>query len=260
MRVYWFRRRRNFGDALVPILLRRFSGLGARWAHPALSDAVVIGSFAARLPRLYYGVVAGIGKFNDRDSPDLSRANVLGLRGELTLRGSRVRGDPVLGDPGLLAAQLLDKRPAISHRLGVVPHYNDTTLVTRYPDAHYIDVTLDPVEVIRQIAACDRVICSSLHSLIAADSLGIPRRWEPSPLVKGGPFKFHDYATALGMVLVPDKWDTAPAAAVETVVARLRDVFREIPAAVAAERSRPLHRLAQSVDSTRGWLFKHARL
>ncbi len=90
--------------------------------------------------------------------------------------------------------------------------------------------------------------------------LNWPDPTRTSPLVKGGPFKFHDYATALGMVLVPDKWDTAPAAAVETVVARLRDMFREIPAAVAAERSRPLHRLAQSVDSTRGWLFKHARL
>jgi pyruvyltransferase len=258
VRVYWFRTRPNFGDALAPVLLRHFGGIGARWSHPALSDGVVIGSVAARLPRHYYGVVVGVGKYDETVALDLSRAHVLGLRGRLTLRDSGARGNPVLGDSGLLARDLLAARPPVAHDLGIVPHYNDTQLAQRFPDAHHVDVGRDPIEVIREIASCERIISSSLHGLITADSLGIPRRWEPSSRLRGGAFKFHDYASALGVAMEPEKWQTASGSAVDSAVSGLRDAFREVPRALELDHSPFAHKVIQSVDSVRGWTAKQA--
>ena len=254
MRVYWFRGRPNFGDALAPVLLDRFAGVRADWSHPALSDGVVIGSVAGRLPRRYYGVTLGIGKYGEDVPLDLSRAQVLGLRGPMTLRDSQARGNPVLGDSGLLAAELLGTRPPVSHDLGVVAHMKDGELAARYPDAHRIDVGRDPLDVIREIATCERIVSSSLHGLVTADAFGIPRCWQLSERVRGAAFKFRDYAAALGMPLEPDEWATAPASVVESVVSQLRDAFREIPARLDAEPRRAVHRAIQAADSVRGWL------
>lgn len=237
--VFWFRRRPNFGDAIAPRLVAQFAGANAVWTPPRWAEAVVIGSVAGRIARGYRGIVVGVGKIEETMSLDLSGARVLGLRGELTRRDSGVRGEIALGDSGLLAAALLGERPSSAFSLGVVPHYRDHDLVARHPDAEVIDVGADPVEVVRKIASCERIISSSLHGLITADSFGIPRMWEPSDRLMGGRFKFADYASALGITLEPDTWATAPAATVESRVAELRDAFGEIPIAVEAARREP---------------------
>jgi glycosyltransferase involved in cell wall biosynthesis len=260
LRVYWFRGRPNYGDALAPLLVERFSGIAARWAPPPLSDGVVIGSLAGRLPRRYYGVVVGIGKFSETSNVDLSHARVLGLRGLLTLKDSRTKGDPVLGDPGLLVAELLAERPEPTHELGIVPHLSDNEMVLRYPDAHFIDVGDEPLAVTRAIASCKRIVSSSLHGLVAADALGIERRWELSPGTRsGGAFKFRDYGTALGIQVNADAWATAPAAAVESVRAGLRDVFREIPTVLAQRRFGTVERSLQVADAAPSWVGRRAR-
>jgi pyruvyltransferase len=226
---FWFRRRQNFGDAIAPHMVAHFAGVEAVWTPPRWSEAVVIGSVAGRVSHGYRGVVVGVGKIDESMTLDLSRARVLGLRGELTWRGSGVSGDIALGDSGLLAAELVGGRPPTQYALGVVPHYHDRELAGRYPDAEIIDVGKHPVEVIRKIAACERIVSSSLHGLITADSFGIARRWEPSERLIGGRFKFADYASALGIKLEPDVWATAPATVVAGRVAELRDAFRELP-------------------------------
>ena len=252
VRLFWWNAHRNFGDGLAPLLISRFAGLEPRWSRPATSEAVIIGSIARLLPRRYYGVVVGIGKFHDGVRIDLSRASVLGLRGELTKSGSGARGDIVLGDPGLLAADLLLERPPVIYPLGVVAHFKDPRLAVRYPDAHHISVELDPIKTITEIASCERIVSSSLHGIVTADAFGIPRRWEYYDQLKGGHFKFHDYATALGMKLSPDAWGTAQQSAVESVRASLRDVFREIPVALAAASRPRLWRAEQVLDAAVG--------
>lgn len=72
-------------------------------------------------------------------------------------------------------------------------------------DARFVDVSdLDPLNVIRVIAAARKVVSSSLHGLIVADAMGIPNR----RLIFGGhdvreaaaisDFKFRDYYSAFG--------------------------------------------------------------
>lgn len=236
IRIYWFRRQPNFGDAIAPHLVARFAGLDAVWSEPSDCEAVVIGSVAGRVAHGYHGIIVGIGKLRESVELDLSSAGVLGLRGQLTARDSKALGSYALGDPGLLAIDMLDDRPAALHPLGTVAHWKDTRLRDRYPGALHIDVGDDPLLVIGQIASCERIVSSSLHGLVVADSFGIPRRWEHSPDVGGGTFKFRDYATALGVEIEPDAWDSAPPSRVERVRAELRDAFASMPQALTDGR------------------------
>ena len=55
------------------------------------------------------------------------------------------------------------------------------------------------MDVCRDISGCERILSSSLHGLIIADSFSIPnRRIGFYNNLKGGDFKFEDYASALG--------------------------------------------------------------
>lgn len=219
-RAFWWRGRPNFGDALAPVLLERFAGVRASWAPPEQADVVVIGSIATMLPPRFAGAVLGIGTARDV-WVDLSRARVYALRGPLTAAAAGVARDVVLGDPGLLAGCLLDTWPDPVHELGVVPHWQDRSLAPRFPGALVVDVGRPPLEVIAAIASCRRIVSSSLHGLVIADALGIPRRWETFPRVQGGGFKFRDYAASIGQDLVPGTWGEADPRVIEEMVQRL---------------------------------------
>lgn len=222
-RAFWWIGRPNFGDALAPLLLERFAGVRVSWSPPELAEVAVIGSIATMLPRQFSGTLLGIGLA--RDVPiDLSRATVRALRGPLTARAAGV-DEVALGDPGLLAPLLLEQRPLVRHRLGVVPHWQDRSLASRFPEARLIDVAAPPLDVARAIASCARIVSSSLHGLIVADALGIPRRWETFPRVQGGGFKFADYAASLGAELVPGVWGEADPSTIERLTAGLLDAF-----------------------------------
>lgn len=115
----------------------------------------------------------------------------------------------VLADPGLLVSKLNIKTEKI-YRIGIVPHYVDFNnpllleLAKQYKNAIYIDVTKEPMSVIKEIASCNSIISSSLHGLIIADSFGIPNMWiECSNNVLGNGYKFYDYYSSYGINVEP---------------------------------------------------------
>ncbi len=62
-----------------------------------------------------------------------------------------------------------------------------------------IDVERPCGEVCAEISACARILSSSLHGLVVADSYGIPNaRLVLSNQIIGGDFKFRDYALGIG--------------------------------------------------------------
>jgi hypothetical protein len=232
MDVYWSKcaRGRNFGDVLGPLLVEHFTGDSVEWKTAEDSQLVVIGSILEHLPARYTGTVAGIGKANRKTRRDLRSANVVCLRGPLTSESVLLKpGDqPLLGDPGLLAPDLLGRRPEVTNRLGIVKHYLDTETPVP-PDALEIDVLAPVLDVVAAIGSCERIITSSLHGLIVADAFNIPRMWVPFSKVQGRGLKFTDYAAAFGTDLTPGTWGSLPERTVAARQANLREVLSCLP-------------------------------
>jgi pyruvyltransferase len=236
-RAYWWRDTppfgagrgiQNFGDRLTPLLLERFAGVRTEWAPPERARVVCVGSILEHLPAGWTGTVAGAGKLAEESHIDLRAARIVALRGPLSARG--IRGNYVVGDPGLLADELV-VRPTRRHPLGVIPHWSDTRLAMdpafKVPGRVVIDPCDDPVKVVRTIGECDAIVASSLHGIVLADAFGIPRQIEycASFEHEGGMFKFRDHCAAVGVEFSAGRWQLAGRSAVERCKRELRDVL-----------------------------------
>jgi hypothetical protein len=109
-----------------------------------------------------------------------------------------------LGDPGLLSKHLIEPQKKSIGTL-IMPHIAHQTrpeilaLKTQFKGCKIADLTQDPIKILKQISASERVISSSLHGLICADSLGVENiRLNLGSGLKGGNFKFDDYDTSIG--------------------------------------------------------------
>lgn len=166
------------------------------------------GSVLEHFSQDWNGVIVGTGKLHEKTKVNFPNAKILALRGPLTAKG--VKGNFVLADAGLLADELVpleDKQ----YDLGIVPHWTDkqlehTPIFKKYKPK-IIRVSDDPLQVIKEIGQCKKIVSSSLHGIILADAFGIPRRIELAPRMlshphqEGGLFKWEDYAASLNMKL-----------------------------------------------------------
>jgi Polysaccharide pyruvyl transferase len=222
----------NFGDRLTPLLLERFAGVRTEWAPPETADVVCVGSILEHLPLGWTGTVAGAGKLAEESRIDLRAARILALRGPLSARG--IRGDYVVGDPGLLADELVGTATR-RHPLGVVPHWSDSRLAMdpafKIPGRMLIDPCADPLTVVRTIGECEAIVASSLHGIVLADAFGIPRQIEycASFEHEGGMFKFRDHCAAVAVRFLTGRLQLAERDTVERRKRELRDVLSTLP-------------------------------
>lgn len=222
-------RGRNFGDQMAPDLLRHF-GYTPEWADPSRAEVFTVGSILSKVPDHTRAVVLGTGFIREGFTKDLRRAHVLALRGPLSARTARLaRGAPApaLGDPGVLAPDVYGVG-ALWDGSGyalAVPHYVDHDLAARHPDAQVASPTDDPLALMAQISVASVVYTSSLHVLIAADALGVPHVLEPHPGVKGGMFKFRDYAGGLDEEIVPGRVRLSDRGAMAAAQERMRQAY-----------------------------------
>lgn len=236
IKTYYWTVKPNFGDLLTPLLLKRFTGLSSTLTSPAEAQLVMIGSILHQLPSNYMGVIAGCGSLLYRGYIFPS-AKILAVRGPLTFDSiSYKKGHIVLGDPGLLADELVPPQDRI-YELGVVPHWSDTALAQDPRFSIYnpkiIDVTKDPLQVITEIAQCKKIVSSSLHAIILADAFGIPRRIELAPDMisnpyEGGTFKWEDYSLSIGMKFITGLTQEPERSRITERQHELFDVFQEI--------------------------------
>jgi len=223
---FWWKGKKNFGDQLTPLLLSRFAGIEVEWAPVVNADILCVGSILEAVTPHYTGIVAGSGMlFENTDViPRTFNATVLGARGPLSSGGRR---DIVIGDPGLLSDELVSVKK--EYDLGIVPHWSDHHLETQFTkyNPRIIRPEGDPLEVIAEIGRCQKIVSSSLHGIIVADSFAIPRRIEYSTTLdkEGGLFKFRDYSASLGMELVLGKTQQAPRYWIEDMQHELYDMF-----------------------------------
>lgn len=216
----------NYGDALTPWLWQKVHGEALTWAPWPLADMVIVGSLLEGVPDGWAGTILGTGFMFERSAATLGNARVLALRGPLTRHRVLLPDGapaPVLGDLGLLAGAWA---PVVARTVpvGVLFHYADPRPTPA--NGERISLT-QPVEaVLEQVARCKRVICSSLHGLILADSIGIPRLWDPWPGVLGDGFKFRDYAGSLDQEIIPGVWQSPPRPKVLEKMNELQHVLR----------------------------------
>jgi len=158
-------------------------------------------------------IVWGSGFIKDEEKNEklFRRLDVRAVRGYHTL--SRIKDNPVVkiaenvavGDPGLLIPKLFDVRHIKKrYKLGIVPHFidinNELLNNIKVDNSIIINVLSDPEIFISKLAQCEFVISSSLHGLVAADSLSIPNvRMIVSGKVKGGDYKYDDYYSVFGI-------------------------------------------------------------
>lgn len=234
LKVYYWKEKPNFGDALAPLLLKRFSNINSEWDTISHASAIVTGSILEHVPPLWDGHILGAGRLYEDSYLHLytNTAKIWAVRGPLSAMAMPHR-DFAIGDPGLLA----DEMVYVHNRdieLGIIPHHTDQVLDER-PEWYgnwktvVIKPSGDPLEILRTIGRCQRIVTSSLHGLITADAFGIPRRFEPHPWAsryEGGRFKFLDYSKSIDTPLEPGKIIEASRFHVEDRKAELWDAFR----------------------------------
>jgi hypothetical protein len=205
LRLGYFLRIPNVGDRINPSLITSLTGRTTQfvtdYSQPHL---LAIGSVmaSATSATLVWGTGAmhpelGVG--------DVRASSVFAVRGPSTYRLLREAGiavgDVPLGDPALLAPQLMNifRSPTPQHRIGLAAHYVDRhrpEVVRLLDDPAVADLNVhgDPEAFLRQMAECAVVVSSSLHGLIFAEALGIPSLWlRAGDDIGGSDFKFKDW-------------------------------------------------------------------
>lgn len=233
MRLYWFkgspREERNFGDCIAPVLMRAFTGTTAAWTPPEKAEVFSIGSIASKIPDGFRGTVLGTGTISKDVKKDLSRARVLAIRGAASREACRLPRETLLGDPGILVPILFpDVKLAPTYDQVICPHYIDNAMKKRHPGLAHVDILGSHRAVVAGIARARTLITSSLHALICADALGVPHILEPHPLVRGGLWKFNDYASVFGETITPGVRRLTKRPAMLAKQAELRAAFRKL--------------------------------
>lgn len=212
----------NIGDILNWFMLDGLFGINVIEENCNRSELVAIGSILDEFlvekndqEKSYYKDdtdllhVWGTGfKYMHNSEHQLIRPiKVHALRGDYTRRSlSKIMDmniECVLGDPGILVSLFWNKEENKKYDVGIIPHYVDQKdknierLYKSYNNVIMIDVTKNPLDVIKEISECKVILSTSLHGLIIADSFGIPNKWcECSDKVAGQGYKFHDYYSA----------------------------------------------------------------
>ena len=212
MKVFWYKcagGAGNFGDELTPLFLDYFD-IPFTWASQNEADMFGIGSVLQLVPQDFDGIIWSTGVINVDLCHGFRNANILAVRGKLTLEQVGVLDNQgiCLGDGGLLCS-LFAKPVRKKYNLGIILHYTDYNnatileLVSQVKGSTVINICEEAKNVIQKVNECENIISSSLHGLILADSLNIPNHWIGfkgfKSNVLGSGFKFLDYYSNFGI-------------------------------------------------------------
>jgi hypothetical protein len=217
----------NFGDELSPEIVAFLTGRrvdrAGQWSCELTGIGSILDRYLTTKGRAITGLrsmmgsrvtVWGSGLISAR-KPSRHALRILAVRGKLTRDALCAPVETPLGDPGLLVAKMMHVGGQ-RRGIGIVPHYTDknhamVNALSSLPGVRVIDVERGGSEVCAEISACSVVFSSSLHGLIVADAFGIPnQRLKFGGNLKGGDFKFVDYASALGRENIVALQLTAP--------------------------------------------------
>lgn len=186
LKLYYWTGKSNFGDQLSKVVVEWISKRKVKLVNRSQSKKLLaIGSilYAACDGDVIWGTgvhpivqqpYTAIRFFKKRFPENL---DVRAVRGPITrdfLLSQGIRCPEVYGDPALLLPLVYPSRPNPEKEFGIVPHYSDQAFFKRH---EIIDVSKPWKEVVNEILKCKKIISSSLHGIIVAESYGIPAVW-----------------------------------------------------------------------------------
>jgi len=201
MKAFWCGRElHNFGDALTPYLIEKITG--EQPEYDGLRDErhyFVTGSILHETKK--NTVILGAGFMSQASYLRELPLETHLVRGHITKEMLKKQGIECnnVGDPALALPHLYDPGVERQQLLGVVPHYEDFAIASKF---HRGPVNLlDPIEeVIKRICIFKYILSSSLHGLIVAHAFNIPALWvEFSDRLGGDGMKFYDYFSSVGI-------------------------------------------------------------
>lgn len=213
IRLFWWneikiqgKEKENYGDLLGKYLVEKISNKKVVWVKPATFSLynlifpiyVTIGSILTHVNKNC--VIWGSGIISS--DYKIKKAKFLAVRGPQTRQLLINQGHEVpeiYGDPAILLPLYYAPKIEKEYEIGIVPHYNDFTIVRNHfkdlKNVLVIDLMTNDIEgTTIQFLKCQKIISSSLHGIIVGHSYKIPAIWQPfSDKPFGDNIKFQDY-------------------------------------------------------------------
>ena len=206
----------NWGDDINKFFIESISDFHVKDITPSVLYKIIpvkaytcIGSIIGNFPARYYEVW-GSGIIEEGKHLLSLPKKVHSVRGPLTRQELMTKGiecPEIYGDPALLISRYYRPSFEKKYKLGIIPHYTDvdnpalSDFCRKHPEVLIIKMQdyNDWHDVPREICSCSRIISSSLHGLIIADSYRVPSAWARfSDKIQGGNFKYVDYFMSVG--------------------------------------------------------------
>ncbi len=198
----------NYGDAMGKYLVEKMTGKnvilsGKKGPHRV---NLVIGSIINNAGTTKYCDVWGCGIIS-RGQTSQKGAKFYAVRGPLTRQSLLKTGHhcpEIYGDPALLLPKYYTPKTEKKYEIGIIPHYVDYQKVKKkITDTSICIIDLmhkNIEETTDKIFSCKRIISSSLHGIIVAQSYNIPALWTKfSNKLSGDGVKFADYFLSVGI-------------------------------------------------------------
>ena len=204
-------RSENWGDALNYFLVKILTGkkpiivnphtmnIGNKPIYSAIGSVLESANkYNCRNNNL---VVWGTGFSSDQARLVVQPKKIVAVRGPLTrdiLLKQGYEVPEIFGDPALLFPRIYKPDKSIKYKIGIIPHFTDRNndKLKNFiddPNVIIIDILSGINSVVDQICCCQRIVSSSLHGIIAADSYGIPSKWIRFDDGEYNKFKYLDY-------------------------------------------------------------------
>lgn len=141
---------------------------------------------------------SGINRKMDNSILAAKHLDVRAVRGPLTaetLKEVGITVPDVYGDPGILVSLVFPLKKDPQHDYLVVPHFREGRW--RYLTHPTLSPAQAPAAFLQKLVRARRVISSSLHGIVLAESYGIPAVWLENQSGEHT-FKYHDYYLGTG--------------------------------------------------------------
>jgi pyruvyltransferase len=199
----------NFGDFITPFI---YNNLFLKYPildinGGKMKEDVVIGSGSILTNSKTNSIIWGSGFMFGNETIGKPK-KILSVRGPLTrnrLLKLGIKCPESYGDIGLILPYFYYPKVDKKYKLGIIPHYIDTTRFNEIyknhdEDVKIIDVTEPIQSVINNILACEMTISSSLHGIIVSHAYNVKCMWiKITDKIGGGTFKYRDYYGSLNL-------------------------------------------------------------